>query len=118
MNLGPSVAASFAFNLFRKNMKLRYEAAAPLLGLMFSPNYGQSYYEIFTRGNYDHNAVSTTALCAPSLRHQLSLDVPFRRFSLQVGYMGDYQQAEVNNLKYHTYSHLLLIGVVRPIYRR
>ena len=118
MNLGPSVAASFAFPFRKKRLRVRYEAAAPLVGVMFSPNYGQSYYEIFTRGNYDHNAVPTTAICAPTLRQQLTVDVPFRRFSLRVGYLGDYQQAAVNNLKYHAYSHLLLVGIVRPLHRR
>ena len=118
LNIGPSVAAAFRFPLFRRQAVVRYEAYAPLLGVMFSPNYGQSYYEIFTRGNYDHNVVPTTVGCAPVLRHQLTLDIALRRFALRVGYMGDMQQASVNNLKYHSYSHLLLIGLVRKLHRR
>ena len=70
-----------------------------------------------TRGNYDHNAVFTTPFNAPTLRHQLTVDIPIKKAALRVGYLGDYQQAEVNHLKYHTYSHLLLIGLVRPLYR-
>jgi hypothetical protein len=118
LNIGPSVAAAFRFPLFRRQAVVRYEAYAPLLGVMFSPNYGQSYYEIFTRGNYDHNVVPTTVGCAPVLRHQLTLDIALRRFALRVGYMGDMQQASVNNLKYHSYSHLFLIGFVRSLYRK
>ena len=96
-------------------MRLQYEATAPLAGLLFSPNYGQSYYEIFSRGNYDHNIVPTTPLCAPTLRHSLVLDIPLKRSSIRVGYMGDFQPAEVNSLKYHTYSPLLLIGYAKNI---
>lgn len=115
MNLMPSAIATFGFPLFRQRFSLRYEVEAQLLGLVFSPNYGQSYYEIFSRGNYDHNIVPTTPLSAPTLRHSFTADIPFRRASLRIGYLGDCQQAKVNDLKYHTYSHLFIIGYVKNL---
>lgn len=92
---------------------LHYEASAPLLGVMFSPNYGQSYYEIFTQGNYDHNVVPTTFVSAPSLRTRLTVDVPLRHAAIRVGYWGEWRQASVNGLKSHHYIHSVGIGYVR-----
>lgn len=95
-----------------KTCVLGYEAAIPLAGIMFSPYYGQSYYEIFNRGDYHHNAVPTSFVSAPSFRHQLTFDFPVSRLILRVGYRGDFRQAKVNGLRYHDYSHALVIGVV------
>ena len=112
LNLAPSASAEYTF--YRRHhspLYLRYEATFPLAGLMFSPNYGQSYYEIFNRGNYDHNVVPTTVLATPSLRHALTLDFKLWGRWVRAGYMGDYRQSSVNNLKYHSYSHMLVVGV-------
>lgn len=113
LDLSPSVAAAYDFRLWGKPLTLNYEASVPLVGLMFSPNYGQSYYEIFSEGNYDHNLVPTTFGSTPSLRQMLTVDFRLLHTTWRVGYLGDYRQASVNHLKSHTYTHAVVIGVVK-----
>ena len=113
VNIAPNAVAAYRFRLRNLPFQLRYEVQVPLLGLTFSPNYGQSYYEIFTRDNYDHNLVVTTPASAPSLRQQLTLDFTVRHTTFRVGYLGDYQQAKINQLRQHVWSNLFVFGIVR-----
>ena len=114
LNLMPTGVASYRFQLFNKTFVARYELALPLAGVCFSPNYGQSYYEIFNRGDYDHNVVPTTFVSAPEWRNLLTLDAAItRKLTLRIGYLGNIQQSKVNNLRQHVWTHRFLIGITK-----
>ena len=116
LNIMPSGIATYDLHIGRARFSLRYEVALPLAGIMFSPNFGQSYYEIFGRGNYDHNIVPTTFASAPTMRQLFSIDWHTgKKWDLRVGYLGNYQQAQVNNLKQHVYTHRVPIGIARSL---
>lgn len=110
LSVDPSASLSWDFTVGRRPITLTYAAAMPLIGLAFSPHYGQSYYEIFARDNYDHNVVVTSPFSAPQLHQMLTLDIHFRRTALTVGYVGNILQMRANGLKYHQYSHGILLG--------
>lgn len=108
--------AVYNFRIKQMWLKVRYQLTAPFMGVMFSPEYGQSYYEIFILKQGKGNVKFMHPFNAPSLRHYFSVDIPFRTCALRVGYQGDFHQSKVNNLKCHTYSHLFLFGVVKQLF--
>ena len=113
MHLSASATASYKFRLWRQPLIARYQLDVPLLGLAFSPNYGQSYYEIFSLGNTDHNVCFTHPFNAFSSRHLLTVDIPLWGFTLRTGYLCDIRQTHLNNLKHHSYTHAFMLGWVR-----
>lgn len=115
INIGPSFSATIPLcKVFNHPLTLSYDGSMPFFGLMFSPNYGQSYYEIFSKDDYDRNVVPTTFFSTPSYRHSVNFSIGLKKSNIIVGYMGDYQQAKVNNLKYNHFSHLFVIGYSKP----
>jgi len=116
INLDASGMAIWHFKLKNQPVVLRYQLNIPVVGVMFSPEMGQSYYEIFTLGNTSGVIQVTSLHNQPSLRQLLSFDFPLGSHEIRFSYMADLQQSRVNGIKTHTYSHVFMIGFVRNIY--
>lgn len=115
-----TASARWKFHLLKRDMTIGYQVVLPMAGVAFSPNYGQSYYEAFDKGNYDHNVVFANVFNMPSLRHIINLDIPLRKSSqtaLRIGYLGYFMQSKFNDLRYHSYTNTFMIGVTK-IFKR
>ncbi|MCD8309900.1 MAG: DUF3316 domain-containing protein [Prevotellaceae bacterium] len=97
-------------------LTLRYQVNLPLLGMMFSPHYGQSYYEIFTLGNKSGIVNFTSPHNAFSLRQMVTVDFPVRYAKMRVAYLWDMQQSKLNGIRTHAYAHVFMVGMVKEIY--
>lgn len=103
----------YTFHVSNHPWLVRYQVNIPLMGLAFSPQYGQSYYEIFVGGNYDHNTVFASFVNMPSMRHLLTLDIPIGRNNVRIGWSGSFMQSTFNGIRYHSYSNTFLIGFTK-----
>jgi hypothetical protein len=115
-NLGASSMAIYRFHIMEYPFVLRYQLNVPLLGLMFSPEYGQPYYEMSISKNWSKNIYFTSLHNQPAFRQFLTLDFPIKSTVPRVGYIGDIQQAKINHLKSHTWSHSMMVGFVKNFY--
>lgn len=116
VNLAASGMAVWELRVKGRPVTLRYQLNLPLMGVMFMPNYGQSYYEIFTLGHWDGVVRFTSLHNQPSLRQMLTADFPVGRARMRLAYLWDTQQAKVNEIKTHTYSHVFMVGFVKELY--
>ncbi len=107
-----SVAANAKYHipLRHRTLTLQYMAYMPLLGMMFSPQYGQSYYSLFYQGNWDKNIVCTHPGNALSLYQRFTVSLPCKRRTLTVGYQSTLHQAKPHYLRQHHYTRSFVIG--------
>lgn len=103
-------SVSRTFKLWRLPVTLRYMPSMPVLGVFFSPNYDELYYELYL-GNRD-------GLVHPAwwgnrfrLDHLLTADLHFGSTALRLGYRCDWMNSHVNNLTTRMISHQFVVGV-------
>ena len=117
INLDASGMAIWHVKVKNVPLTLRYQLNVPVAGVLFSPNYGQSYYEIFTLGNSDGVVRFTSLHNQPSCRQMLSVDFPVGSSKVRMSYVCDIQQSDVNEIQTHIYSHVFMVGFVKDLYR-
>ncbi len=122
--LRTAVAASgmaiYHFRVLKSDWIARYQIDIPLMGAMFTPEFGQSYYEI-SLGHLGHIVSFTHPFNNPSWRHMMSIDIPLRikhhSTALRVAYIADLYQTDINHIRCHMYHHAVTIGFAKTIFK-
>lgn len=117
INLDASGMAIWHTRIKKCPLVFRYQVNLPVVGVMFSPHYGQSYYEIFTLGHSSGVVQFTSLHNQPSVRQMVSVDFPIRYTKIRLSYVCDLQQSHVNNIKTHNYSQVFMVGFVKDLFR-
>ena len=112
IDLSLSAGAAYQFRLGKLPMRASYQADMPMLGMMFCPEFGESYYEISQQG-VGHDIICAHPGNALSLRQMLMIDFCLKRITLRAGYLCDIRQSNARSIKYHDYSHSFMFGIVR-----
>ena len=100
-----------------KPLSFRYNAALPIVGVFFSPEYDESYYEIYL-GNHKHLAHCGWWGNRFDLTQSLCADLRLGGTILRIGYRNRLERSWVNHLNTHITTHSFVIGIGGEFFTR
>jgi hypothetical protein len=109
LNLNVSGMASYKFRIKKQTLQLRYQLNIPVAGSLFSPQFGQSYYEIGL-GDHQHLFHFASFHNQKIMRNLLSLELPFNSLTLRLAYMNWIYETHINSLDTRITSHSFYVG--------
>lgn len=111
LNLALRASVSRPIKIGRLPILLRDEISVPTVGMFFSPEYGETYYEIYL-GN--HKGLIHAGWWGNNFRidNLLTATLDFGRTAMTVGYRLDYNSQWACSLNTRIMTHSFVIGVV------
>lgn len=110
-SLDLNASLSWCFTIGRLPMILADEVRIPSLGCFFSPEYGETYYEIWL-GNHKNLAHCGWWGNNFRINNLLSVKMDFGRTAMEVGYRYDYRSAYASHLNTQVSTHSFVIGII------
>ena len=113
IDLNISAMAIYKLRVKEYPMTLRYQFTIPFAGVLFSPHYGQSYYEIFNLGNASGVVQFNSFHNKFAMKNFFTVDFPVCNFTIRAGYLNSSYRTDVNGIQSHIISHSFMIGLVK-----
>lgn len=115
MNLNSGLSGIAAYKLMLKSqpIRFRYQVNLPVAGMLFAPQYGQSYY--FLSDNENTFFVSSFHNHL-TFKNILSAELPLNRLTFRITYINSFYQTKINNLLTQCYSNTFYLGISRNFY--
>jgi hypothetical protein len=119
-SLGASGMLLLRYPMRTKSLTIRMQLDIALIGAAFSPEYGESYYEIFGLGNYDDIIHFTHIGNAPSWKLSASVDIPLgkkQKNIMRLSWSMKSYESKINNLETYQSSTPISLGFVKTLYK-
>lgn len=113
VDLNASAMGIYTFRIKNYPFTCRIQTDFPLVGGLFTPNYGQSYYEIFGLGNTSGVVGFSSLHNKFAMRNVVSVDFSVWKFTFRMGYLNSFYTTHINDIKTQYTSHNLMIGIVK-----
>lgn len=114
-NIDLSVGVSYLLKSKKMDTRFRYLAAIPLMGCMFVPEMGASYYEIFGLGNTKNAFHFSSFHNMVGVEHELTVDFRLKKNTFRVGVGHEYKHWHANTLNFMKHRLNLNIAYVMDI---
>ncbi|MDR1764060.1 MAG: DUF3316 domain-containing protein [Dysgonamonadaceae bacterium] len=112
LNLNLSAIASYEMKIKSLPLRFGYQISLPFAGIMYSPDFGQSYYEI-SLGDDSQLAYLSSFHNYLAVKNILTVDVPLKSFTLKLGYVHSYYETQINSLDSRISSGTFCVGVAK-----
>ena len=112
-NLSFDLTGSFSYPFRIKGFPilLADRVSLPAVGAFFSPQYGETYYEIYI-GNHSHLAHAGWWGNNFTIDNLLSLTLDFGRTAMTIGYRLNFYSQWANNLNTKIFTNSFVIGII------
>ncbi len=119
MAVNLNLAASLRYDFLMKNKKVRliYDFETPLMGCMFVPMVGASYYEMFDLWNLRNTIHFSSLHNKLAYKSALVLEIPMRTSVFTVGFSSHSLKYGANDLVFKQNSFSLLLGYKTNLYK-
>ncbi|MEG1498940.1 MAG: DUF3316 domain-containing protein [Bacteroidales bacterium] len=113
ISLNAAFRLDYKFFLGKQPMQLHYQLALPLLGLVFAPEYGMSYYEIFTKIYSPEHYLSFASVYNNfSMQNMVALDFVFKTVQLRFSYVGHSLWSNLKGIHSQWHGNAFYVGFV------
>jgi hypothetical protein len=109
-NLNLSGVAIYDIVLHRRTLKLQLSVETPLIGWMYVPLEGASYYEMFELGNLSNISHLSSIINRRGINPKLTIEVPFKRSVWQAGIKYQTLQYSANDMVFSRNELSLIIA--------
>lgn len=110
LNIGFTGIAAYRITLGYQTIRLRYQTNLPAAGILFAPQFGQSYYYL------DNNFFASSFGNHLSFKSIFSIELPLNRLTIRAGWINSFYQTKINQLLAQCRSNTFYAGLSKDFY--